>query len=63
MELDSWEFHMDRIAFETDRERDAETLALGYRTIRITWPRLKARPIEEARRLHKILAAQAPRAP
>jgi Protein of unknown function (DUF559) len=62
VELDSWEFHKDRIAFETDRERDAETLALGYRTVRITWERLKARPAREARRLMKILAAQAPRA-
>jgi hypothetical protein len=63
VELDSWEFHKDRIAFETDRERDAETLALGFRTIRITWGRLHAYPRQEAARLRKILrSAQAPRA-
>jgi hypothetical protein len=62
VELDSWEFHKERIAFETDRERDAETLALGYVTIRITWERLMARPSEEAQRLRRILAAYAPNA-
>ena len=63
VELDSWEFHKDRIAFENDRERDAQMLALGYRTIRITWERLHARPHQEAARLRKILEeAQAPRA-
>jgi very-short-patch-repair endonuclease len=62
VELDSWEFHNGAIAFETDRERDAETLARGYRTVRITWERIHARPRDEARRLRKILAAQAPKA-
>jgi hypothetical protein len=64
VELDSVEFHLDRIAFENDRERDAETLARGYRTVRITWERRHAQPRREARRLHKILAATqvAPRA-
>jgi hypothetical protein len=63
VELDSWEYHKGRIAFETDRERDAQLLALGYRTIRITWERLHARPRQEAERLRTILQnAQAPRA-
>ncbi len=39
VELDSWEFHSDRQAFETDRERDADTMEAGYRTLRITWER------------------------
>ena len=63
VELDSWEFHVDKIAFETDRERDAETLAHGFVTVRVTWERIEQRPQREAERLHVILAAaHAPRA-
>jgi very-short-patch-repair endonuclease len=64
VELDSWEFHRYKTAFETDRERDAETLAHGYVTIRVTWERIHERPHEEAARMHRILAerSQAPRA-
>ena len=47
VELDSWEFHGDRQAFETDRARDADTLEAGYRTLRLTWER---RPRRETRR-------------
>ena len=60
VELDSWEFHQDRRAFENDRERDATTLALGYSTIRITWARLTGLSEREANRLEKILAARQP---
>ena len=66
VELDSWGFHQGKIAFETDRERDAETLARGFVTVRVTEERLDERPAEEAARLHAILthrrAAHAPRA-
>jgi hypothetical protein len=62
VELDSKEFHMDAIAFETDRERDAEMLLHGFVTVRVTWERLEQRPQREADRLHAILAAHAPRA-
>jgi hypothetical protein len=63
VELDSWEFHKGRIAFETDRERDAETLAHGYLTVRMTWERIHERPGLEARRLRTILdSAHAPKA-
>jgi hypothetical protein len=55
VELDSWEFHRDRAAFETDRERDADTTAAGYRTVRITWERLHERPEIEAARLSRML--------
>ncbi len=55
VELDSWEFHRDRGAFETDRERDADSLSAGYRTLRATWERLHARGDAEAARLHRIL--------
>lgn len=56
VELDSWRFHKDPIAFQVDRERDAETLAHGYVTVRITWERIHDAPAREAARLAKILA-------
>jgi hypothetical protein len=62
VELDSKEFHMDPIAFETDRERDAEMLAHGFVTLRVTWERIEERPEREAKRLGVILAAHAPSA-
>jgi hypothetical protein len=55
IELDSWDFHQDRRAFESDRDRDADTLAAGYLTIRITWERIEQRSAREAARLHEIL--------
>lgn len=55
VELDGWEFHDDRGAFVSDRERDTANLAMGYRTVRITWDRLTQRPAGEAQRLLAIL--------
>jgi hypothetical protein len=54
IELDSWEFHRDKEAFESDRDRDAERLAAGFWTVRITWERIKFRSSREAARLHQI---------
>jgi hypothetical protein len=62
VELDSWEFHKGKIAFETDRERDVVMLAHGFVTIRMTGERMDERPVAEARRLVGILAARAPEA-
>jgi len=63
VELDGWDFHKNKIAFEDDRERDAEMLAHGYVTVRMTWERIHERPHREARRLRTILdQAHAPRA-
>jgi hypothetical protein len=56
VELDSWEFHSSRSAFERDRDRDADNLALDRQTIRITWDRLIYKADREAERLHRILA-------
>lgn len=55
VELDSWEFHRDRTAFESDRDRDADTLAAGFVTVRITWERMTA---AEAGRLRMILQSR-----
>jgi hypothetical protein len=63
VELDSKEFHMGAIPFEGDRDRDADMLAHGYVTVRITWERIHERPQREARRLRTILErAHAPSA-
>jgi Transcriptional regulator, AbiEi antitoxin/Protein of unknown function (DUF559) len=58
VELDSWHYHKGKIAFETDRERDAVTLGHGYVTVRITEERLDERAEQEAERLHLILASR-----
>jgi hypothetical protein len=58
VELDGYDFHRTRDAFESDRDRDATTLAGGLPTVRITWERLTDLPEKEATRLHGILAAR-----
>ena len=58
VEIDSWRFHSDREAFEGDRDRDAERLAAGLATVRVTEERLTAMPAREAERLHAILRAR-----
>jgi hypothetical protein len=58
VELGGWEFHRDRQAFEDDRVRDANTLAAGLVTVRITWERFTGTPEAEAQRLKTILAAR-----
>jgi hypothetical protein len=55
VEIDSWEFHQFRTNFESDRNRDADTLAAGFVTVRVTDERMKQSPEHEARRLNKIL--------
>jgi very-short-patch-repair endonuclease len=58
VELDSWEFHSGRLAFENDRDRDADTLLAGFATVRITWERMHGAADAEAKRLNAILAAR-----
>ena len=58
VELDGYEFHGTRQAFEKDRERDATTLAAGYRTVRITWERLTQAAEKEAERLWAIITSR-----
>jgi very-short-patch-repair endonuclease len=45
VELDGWESHSGRLAFEEDRARDARLKLLGFEVVRFTW-----RQIEEERR-------------
>jgi hypothetical protein len=58
VELDGYQFHGTRQAFEKDRERDAATLAAGFVTVRITWERLTESPEKEADRLNAIIAGR-----
>ncbi len=62
VELDGWEFHHDREAFESDRDRDADMLVLDLATVRITWERLIGTPEREATRLRKIFTLRERRA-
>jgi very-short-patch-repair endonuclease len=57
VELDSWEFHGHRAAFEKDRDRDTDHLLAGYRTIRVTHRRLSEEPGRLAAQIRALLAA------
>jgi very-short-patch-repair endonuclease len=57
VELDSWEFHAHRAAFEKDRDRDTDHLLAGYRTIRVTHRRLSEEPDRLAGQIRALLAA------
>lgn len=37
VEVDGWESHGTRSAFEADRARDARLKVLGYAVVRVTW--------------------------
>ncbi|MGZ4200680.1 MAG: DUF559 domain-containing protein [Thermoleophilaceae bacterium] len=56
-ELDGYENHGTRKAFEADRLRDANLQLAGYRVIRITWRQLTQEPAEIADLLHRCLRA------
>jgi very-short-patch-repair endonuclease len=60
VEVDSRRFHLDPIAFERDRLRDAELAGVGYLVLRITWRQLTATPEAVAARLRRTLAARTP---
>jgi very-short-patch-repair endonuclease len=56
VELDSYDIHTTRQAFENDRKRDRDLQTAGYRTIRITYRQLTNDPTPLARQLHTLLA-------
>jgi very-short-patch-repair endonuclease/predicted transcriptional regulator of viral defense system len=58
VEVDSWEFHRGRQAFENDRARDAVLLLAGYRVVRVTWRMLRDQPAEVAGMLRRLLAVR-----
>jgi hypothetical protein len=60
IELDGYRDHSQPDRFEADRERDARAIELKFDTLRITWRRLKRKPVELARQYRAILAARDP---
>jgi very-short-patch-repair endonuclease len=56
VEVDGYEFHRDRAAFERDRRRDQILTAAGYRVIRVTWRQLRDEPVAVVARLAQALA-------
>ncbi len=59
VELDGWEYHRARGAFESDRRRDARLAVAGYRVYRLTWRRLEPEPEVVATELRGLLTAVA----
>lgn len=55
VELDSWEFHAHRAAFEKDRDRDTDHLLAGFRTIRVTHRKLSEQPERLAAQIRALL--------
>jgi Transcriptional regulator, AbiEi antitoxin/Protein of unknown function (DUF559) len=55
VELDSWEFHRTRAAFERDRSRDLRLEAAGYTVVRLTWRQLTERRAEVIQTLRALL--------
>jgi hypothetical protein len=56
VELDSWEHHSHRAAFERDRARDPQFMLAGYRTIRVTHRRLDSEADALAAEIKGLLA-------
>jgi very-short-patch-repair endonuclease len=56
VEVDGWRAHAHRLAFERDRARDAELVALGYVVLRFTWRQLRDSPLLVAAQIAQALA-------
>ena len=44
VEVDGFHFHSGRARFESDRRRDAELVAAGFRVLRVTWRQMEQEP-------------------
>jgi very-short-patch-repair endonuclease len=55
VEVDGYDTHCDRQAFERDRRRDQILIAAGYRVIRITWRQLTLEPLAVIARIAQAL--------
>lgn len=60
VELDGWQYHRSRRAFERDRAKQADLVAAGYRVMRITWRQVTERPEELLVRLARALNVGGP---
>jgi len=57
VEVDGWDAHRTRSAFEEDRARDAPLAVLGYGVVRFTWRQLTGDPAAIARSIRALLRA------
>jgi very-short-patch-repair endonuclease len=55
VELDGWQSHRTRSAFEEDRARDARLKLLGYGVLRFTWRQLEMDPRQVAAAVRALL--------
>jgi predicted transcriptional regulator of viral defense system len=60
IEMDSWEHHSHRAAFEHDRARDIAMQAAGYRVVHLTHRQLESEAPRIARQLRNLLAPDHP---
>jgi hypothetical protein len=56
VELDGYEFHRSRAAFERDRERDVQLQLAGYRVLRYTARQIARNPRAIAEQLRRVLS-------
>jgi very-short-patch-repair endonuclease len=59
VEVDGFQYHSSRAAFERDRLRDAELQARGYGVMRVTWRQIVDEPEAVVVRLAQALSARA----
>jgi predicted transcriptional regulator of viral defense system len=55
VELDGYDYHRPRAAFERDRERDERLLLAGLRVVRFTAKRLRQHPVAIERTIRRML--------
>ena len=55
VELDGWEGHSSRSAFQDDRARDRALKVAGYSVVHLTWAQLDSEPTQIAADLRKLL--------
>jgi very-short-patch-repair endonuclease len=55
VEVDGWDTHQTRSAFEDDRSRDLKLKLLGYEVVRFTWRQLADDPAAVGAALRKLL--------
>jgi very-short-patch-repair endonuclease len=56
VEVDGWESHRTRSAFEVDRARDARLKLLGYDVLRFTWRQVELDGRGVARTVQSLLS-------
>jgi very-short-patch-repair endonuclease len=59
IEVDGWDAHRTRSAFEEDRARDAHLALLGYEVVRFTWRRLTRDQSAVAKTIRGLLRTRA----